>query len=122
MPSYADGPACLWYPNRRWYLDNRRAADHAVQNGGTFLFGSWPQRQMDAASWEREKQGALDRRINERGGLWDTGRKRSPEYQVDLARDARDIQAHFQARIRIYQLRTPELRRRFAGILADPRE
>ena len=107
------------YPCPGWYLKNCREAFRITREGGMFLFGKWPQRRMNAETWRREFLGALDRRINAKGGLWDIGRKKDPDYQTDLRRDADDLRRHLRDRVRIYQFRTPDFRRRFAHHLAS---
>lgn len=61
---------------------------------------------------------ALTRRINARGAPEPTGRKHTPEYQLDLKRDARDLSNILTRRIRVYQFRTPTFRARFAHLLS----
>ena len=50
------------------------------------------------------------------------GRKWTERYQADLVRDCDAIRRKVQQRVRLYQLATPELRRRYAHLLDDPRE
>lgn len=50
------------------------------------------------------------------------GRKWTDEYQVDQMRDCDAVRRKLQQRVRLYQLATPELRRRYAHLLDDRNE
>ena len=73
---------------------------------------------LDAVAFQAEMLRALEARIALKVGPEPTGRKHCPDYQRGLIQDAaalRDI----HRRVRIYQLRTPELARRFAHLLSE---
>lgn len=74
---------------------------------------------MQALHWRREYPRRLHVAINRKAGVPDQpkGRKFTPEYQTDLRRDRHDVAA-MTRRVRVYQLRTPELARRFADWLS----
>lgn len=58
---------------------------------------------------------ALDRRINSRGG----DEAANVPMDIDLVRDARDLDDMVRRRIRVYQFRTPLMRERFGHLLAS---
>lgn len=57
---------------------------------------------------------ALNRRINERGG----DHLANVELDIELVRDAHDLDAILRKRVRIYQFRTSLMRARFGHLLA----
>ena len=75
-------------------------------------------RTLNAAEFRAEMLRALEERIALKAGPAPTGRKHSPDYQRGLLQDANDLRA-IHRRVRVYQLRTPELSRRFANLLAS---
>lgn len=75
-------------------------------------------RALNAAEFRAEMLRALEERIALKVGPAPTGRKHSPDYQRGLLQDANDLRA-IHRRVRVYQLRTPELHRRFAHLLAS---
>jgi hypothetical protein len=101
---------------RHDYLDFCRRANRTTRQGGTVQL-SWSAKPLDAAGWHRDFISALFRRIDNKAGIEQFGRKHSDQYQMGLKRDAyrlRDI----RNRIRVYQFETPELTRRFGHLLA----
>lgn len=106
------------YPQPGAYVQAWKRANEVTAAGGTVRV-SWAGRDLDAHGWRREVRRALDRRINERGGLDQTGRKWDERYQVGLERDARALRDRLMRRVRVYQFETPELRERFGHLLAD---
>lgn len=63
---------------------------------------------------------ALHRRINTRGGIdKPRGKKDNSDYVRASYQDQQDIRDKVLRRIRVYQFRTPECRRRFANLLSD---
>jgi hypothetical protein len=99
------------------YVAAWKRANAVVAAGGT-VRTSWAGADLDAAAWRRNVRDALDRRINARGGLVQTGRKWEYLYQLELERDARAIQARLTRRVRVYQFGTPEIRKRFGHLLS----
>lgn len=73
---------------------------------------------MDYEEWRREFRQALDRRINDKGGIVQRGRKYDYLYQLNMQRDQRALHDYTQRRIRgVYRLSTPELQKRFGHLL-----
>lgn len=68
-----------------------------------------PVREIHAAA-----RRALDYRINSRGGRAED----SEPIDIDLQRDARDLDDILRRRVRVYQFRTPMMRARFGHLLA----
>jgi hypothetical protein len=95
----------------------RRAAELTSQGRRVRL--SWAGEALDAEGWRRSFRRALHSRINSKGGLYDTGRKRSPEYQTGLVRDARRVQDRLRGRVRFYGFETPELRGRLGHLVSS---
>lgn len=95
----------------------RRAFAHSAGGGTVKLH--WNDEPMDAAAWRREFCQALDRRINLKAGIVPAGRRASEGHQTDLRRDQHDLHATIGQRVRVYQFRTPEVRRRFGHLLAS---
>lgn len=82
-----------------------------------------------AAWWEcdgnnilREYHKMLQDVINRHDPAYGKGRKWKEQYQDGLMRDARRLKEKRQARVRMYSLDTPELRRRFGHLIDDPHE
>lgn len=109
-------PNRSWYPSPGPYLRCVQQADRVTAAGGKVqLFRGGPE--LDAAEWKREKERALDARINAKGGIEGRGRKWSWEYQTDLMRDARALHDWLQKRIIVRRLNTPALNARFKHLL-----
>ena len=62
----------------------------------------------------QEFRRALHRRINDRGGDLEA----NVDMDIDLVRDARDLDAILRQRVRVYQFRTSMMRSRFGHLLA----
>ena len=60
---------------------------------------------------------ALQNRINTRGGLCLDSRKRDPDWQRAALQDSRALRCKLRQRVRVYQFRTSECRRRFGHLL-----
>lgn len=74
----------------------------------------WHRVRKPAGQVRVEARAALDRRINARGGAeW-----RNEPIDIDLIRDARDLDDITRRRIRVYQFRTAFMRARFGHRLA----
>lgn len=93
----------------------KRGKEHTARGG--LIRMEWPCSGLNAQQFDCEMLGALNRRINERGGIVEQGRKYDPEWQTECRRDCYRIRDHFQKRIitRLRDLSTPELRQRYAG-------
>jgi len=106
------------YPEFSWYLERVLWAFRTTRAGGKIQL-TWCSPELDAEGWRDEFQAALDRRISgrmpheQRGG-----RKFSDEYQTNIMRDAHDL-ALRAAGVRVYSLRTPELRTRLRHLLSS---
>jgi len=79
----------------------------------------WPQPVKEV---QREFITAMHKRINKRDGLGKRGRKDNHEFFVKLLWDQRAIQNKVQNRVRIYQFKTAEARKRFGHLLDSPFE
>ena len=73
---------------------------------------------LDAVQFRAEMRRALEERIALKVAPAPVGRKHDPDYQRGLLQDANDLRA-IHRRVRLYQLRTPELARRFGHLLAN---
>lgn len=100
-----------------WYLRHCREAFRMAKAGIPFLLGDWPPRPIVGLTvWRREFMDALDRRINFKGRLDQSGRKWQPDYQAAIDRDCRRVRDRICNRVRFYQLETPEMHRRFSHL------
>jgi hypothetical protein len=98
------------------YLSKLRAACSADPDGWAMdHMSGWPSTRKPLQQIRREARGALDRRINARGG--DLAANAPMDW--DLIRDARDLDDRLRRRVRIYQWRTRLMRRRFSHLLAS---
>lgn len=106
--------------NPRAFLRAIRLARAVVARGGTVTTW-WGGAPLDAAGFRQAYQAMLDRWITARGGPQPAWRKLDPDYQRAQLQDCLDIRRHATQRVRIgpRQLRTRELRRRFAHAIAD---
>ena len=109
------------YAHVREYLAFCRQAFLVTSQGGRIRL-SWAGSALDASGWRRSFRLALHRRINAKGEDPRRGRKLEDLYQVEMARDRDRIQAGVQHRVRIHQIATPELRRRFSHLLSRREE
>jgi hypothetical protein len=101
---------------RHDYLDFCRSVNRITRQGGTVQI-SWSSKPLDAAGWRRAFISALFRRIDNKAGIEQVGRKHSDQYQTGLKRDAYRL-LDIRNRIRVYQFETPEVTRRFGHLLA----
>lgn len=106
------------YTYVREYLSWLKSCFAIVNNGGT-VQTNWAGSQLDLAAWRKEFMSALNRRINLKVTPEPIGRKYDAMYQTDFRRDQHDIHNIVQRRIRVYQFRTPEVRRRFRHLLSS---
>jgi hypothetical protein len=107
-------------PNPGEYVDWVRAVRGAFRAGYVRVrVRSWPPADMTPEEFTADLRLALHRRISLRGPGVRWTRKFSDSYQTDLARDARTVNDWTSHRIRFYWLATPEMRRRYAGVIAD---
>lgn len=101
------------------YLAACRKAFAITLSGGRIRMDWTDHKGLDLAGWKAEFVAALNRRINEKGGISLTSRKTCPEYQTRLIRDSRRVHEMAFQRIRHYQLETPEMRQRFRHLLSE---
>lgn len=104
------------YPEPAGYVAAWKRGQEITRSGNTVTL-SWNGPALDAHAFDREMRRALDRRINERAGLapdGGSGRKWHPEYQYRMMRDGWRLNDRARTRVRVYDLDTPELRRRLA--------
>ena len=113
------------YPKARayckaWRTAKRIAAETPARS--LVVFRGWfPD---DAATVYNGFIAALHARINQRGGVTFAGRKYSENYQNDMMRDCWTIRDNATRRIivRPRDIRTAEVKRRFAHIVTQPWE
>ena len=103
---------------RAWKRGKRITAE-----GGRFAM-DWAGSDLTADQFNRKMRGYLDARINLRGGQMSLGgpllaRKGTAEYQISLWRDCRAVRDILTRRLRVYQLETPEMRKRYGHLLAS---
>ncbi len=80
---------------------------------------SWAGPMLDQSAWRRKVREAMDLRINLKVRPEPIGRKYDEMYQTDLHRDKNDLHSILQRRVRIYQFRTPDVKRRFGHLLSS---
>lgn len=105
------------YPNPAYYVSQWRLAKRYAQEcpTQTVVVDRWL---YSTARHEYDKFiAAMNRRINSRGNLCQSGRRMSDEYQNALRGDVQDLREKLTQRIRIYQFRTDIMRKRFGHIL-----
>ena len=78
----------------------------------------WNGPSLDFEALRAEFVRALEARIALKAGRAPMGRKHTEEYQRAILQDSADLRRRVVHRVRVYQLRTPELHRRFAHLLA----
>ncbi len=90
-------------PHAGAYVAAWRTGKEITREGGTVrLFRDG--RELDADGFAREMDRALQARINIRGGLVQCGRRMDDQYQTELQRDAWELQAHRESRVRLWGL------------------
>lgn len=116
MPLFAEDPAGAYHTDLAHLLAAARWCK--AHPDGRLATGMWAEPTWRAADFWRWQTQCLCEKINRTDER--TGRKLSPEYQADLAHDARIIADYTRRRIRHSGchglLRTPELRRRYPHI------
>ncbi len=105
------------YPHCKDYLNICRAAFYSTSRGQKIRL-YWNSPELDAAGWKAEFMTALDKRITAKAGE-PKGRKFDALYQTELERDCRAIRDRVTRRIRLYQVMTPELRKRFGHLVTN---
>jgi hypothetical protein len=110
---------CVVLPNGKpvslaCYVTSWRAIRALPPTATVTGFDHWP---TPAATILRELRHGIHDRINKHDPRYGGGRKWEPIYQLSLARDARRLH-DIARRVRVYQIETPELARRFAHLLA----
>lgn len=111
--------AGLWrYRHVHDYLAFVREARAILARGGRVRL-HWAGRDLDADGFRRELRRALDSRINAKAEPdRPRGRRDDPDHVRALRQDQRDLRDRVARRVRVYQFRTPEVRRRFGHLLA----
>lgn len=99
------------------YLSMCRQAFLHTACGGTVKL-RWNSPALDAAGWKREFLSALDNRINDKGGIDQSGRRWDGDYQRALLQDSIDLQKNLRERVRVYQWQTDIFRKRFPHLLS----
>jgi hypothetical protein len=98
------------------YLCLLRFACVADPDGwATDPMSGWARTRKPLRQIRREARQALDRRINARVG--DVAA--NVPMDIDLIRDARDLDDRLRLRVRVYQWRTARMRKRFSHLLAS---
>lgn len=110
-----------WYPQAGAYLEAWQRARTITEQGGRIQM-FWNTNPLDVNGLHREMQGAIDRRINAKGNIEGAGRKLDQDYQVQLGRDRRAIEAKLNDRVVLEYIGTPELKRRYAHLIVNRRE
>lgn len=102
----------------------QRGRDYFKRNpdkGLRIVHAGWFDEFKTANEFDRWVINALNRRINERGGLPDCrGRKDTLDYQSALQRDARRIADCINHQVIVRQFETAEARERFDHLLTRP--
>lgn len=104
-------------PNKAAYVQAWRIAKTSPP-GARLLWDRDTWDVVDPLEAVRRFRRALDRRINSRGGHEEF----NDPLPVGLVRDAHRLDDIRQRRVRVYQLETPRLARRFAHLLASSDE
>lgn len=98
------------------YLRKLRAACAADPDGWALdHMSGWPSTRKPLQQIRREVRGALDRRINARAG----DLAANAPMDIDLIRDARDLDDRLRLRVRVYQWRTALMREMFPHLLVS---
>lgn len=102
-------------PDKGSYAAFMRALRTLPQDAVTIdPLSGWHRVSRTVAEIRRDARIALDRRINARAGNF----KANEPIDIELVRDARDLDARLTQRVRVYQFRTDTMRARFGHLLA----
>jgi hypothetical protein len=104
-------------PNPAAYVETWRKAYAITDSGGTVRL-SWAGPDLNSVTARENFRRALDRRINQRGDLHQTGRNYDADQRWRFYRDQQAIQKKLAKRVRIYQFETRVCRERFAHLLS----
>lgn len=100
------------------FAQEYKSAKSRFENGARLTVRTdWTNEVTSLEQLQRWFTGRLDEKINRHDSR--RYRKLDSDYQRALRQDRSDIDAAVNRRVRIYQLRTPELSNRFAHVLAD---